>query len=312
MGRKLRYIPPDSLVEVSAKTIQGRYLRRPGSEMNRRFIGVLARAKSLYEVRVHSVSVMSNHWHGLVSPADAEELALFMNYVQGNVADEAGDLHDWDGPFWHDRYHAVLVSEEPEAQHQRLSYCLAQGTKEGLVERPERWPGVHSVFALRDGESLRGVWYDRTARCQAGRRKNDDSTVEDFAREEILHLDPLPCWVAVGLSTEQMQARVAEMVDHIAQEAADRHRAEGTRPADPEVFLHVPPHQRPKSTKRSPRPFVHAASRKVRERFREAYRLFSEAYRAAAELLRAGEREVEFPEGSFPPPAPFVPLLEPG
>ena len=74
MRRKLRYIPPNSLVEVTAKTIQDRYLLRPGSEMNRRFIGVMARAKSFYDVRVHSVSVMSNHWHGLVSPADAERV----------------------------------------------------------------------------------------------------------------------------------------------------------------------------------------------------------------------------------------------
>jgi hypothetical protein len=62
----------------------------------------------------------------------------------------------------------------------------------------------------------------------------------------------------------------------------------------------------------SPQPFVHAATREVRERFREAYRIFSDAYRAAAELLRAGERGVDFPEGSFPPSAPFMPVLEPG
>jgi hypothetical protein len=204
------------------------------------------------------------------------------------------------------------VSDEPEAQHRRLSYCLAQGTKEGLVERPELWPGVHSVFALRDGEPLRGVWYDRSGLCQAGRRKNDDSTLEDFASEELLELDPLPCWEAEGLSSEQVQARVAEMIDHLSNEAAARHRAGGTRPSDPDALLRIHPHQRPERTKRSPRPFVHAATRAVRKHFREAYRIFSGAYRTAAELLRAGERNVEFPEGSFPPSAPFVPWLEPG
>ena len=47
-------------------------------------------------------------------------------------------------------------------------------------------------------------------------------------------------------------------------------------------------------------------------RFREAYRIFSEAFYEAVELLRAGHPNVAFPEGSFPPPAPFVPILEPG
>ncbi len=312
MARKLRYVPTDGLVEVTAKTIQGRYLLRPGPEMNRRFIGIVAKAKSLYGVKVHALSCLSNHWHGLVSPGDAQRLARFMNYVQGNLAREAGDLHNWTGPFWHDRYHSVLVSEEPEAQLRRLAYCLAQGTKEGLVALPELWPGVHSVHALRTGAPLHGVWYDRTARCLAGRRKDDGGRLEEFATEETLHLDPLPCWDNQGLSADERQSLVAEMVNCIAEEAAAQHRAEGTRPSNPSAFLRVDPHQRPRRTKRSPRPFVHAASREVRERFREAYRVFSTAYNEAVELLRAGDRTASFPEGSFPPAAPFIPLLEPG
>lgn len=74
--------------------------------------------------------------------------------------------------------------------------------------------------------------------------RNDDSTLEDFAKEEILELDPLPCWVVEGVSIEERQERIAEMVDHIADEAVTRHRAEGTRLSVPEAFLHVLPHQR--------------------------------------------------------------------
>lgn len=312
MTRKLRYVPPSGLVEVTAKTIQGRYLLRPGPEMNRRFVGVVAKAKSLYKVKVHCISCLSNHWHGLVSPGDAQALARFMNYVQGNLAQEAGDLHNWSGPFWHDRYHSVLVSEEPEAQLQRLTHCLAQGTKEGLVARPELWPGVNSVDAQRTGAALHGVWYDRTARCLSGRQRDGASSLEDFATEEILHLDPLPCWEREGLSAEERRTLVAELVDRIVDETAARHCAEGTRPSDPSVFLRVAPHQRPKRTKRCPRPFVHAASREVRNRFREAYRIFSNSYYEAVELLRTVDRTASFPEGSFPPAPPFIPLLEPG
>lgn len=313
MGRTLRYVPTESLVEVSAKTAQARSLLRPSEELNRRLVGVLARARCIYGVRIHAVSVLSNHWHGLLSVRDAHQLAQFMNHVQSNLAKEAGDLHDWSGPFWGDRYHHVVVSREPEIQHRRLSYVLGQGAKEGLVARPELWPGVHSVFALRDGEPLRGVWYDRTSLCLAGRRKDDRSHLEDFATDEVLELEPLPCWEEEGLSPEEMQSRVAEMVEQISEEAAANHEARGTHPSDPSVFLRVHPHHRPAKTKRSPRPLIHAATQKVRDRFREAYRIFCEAYRAAAERLRAGHRDVEFPEGSFPPPAPFnPPLLEPG
>jgi hypothetical protein len=285
MGRKLRFIPPGSLVEITAKTIQARYLLRPGPEMNRRFVGVVARAKSAYEVKVHAIVCLSNHHHMLVSPRDAQQLALFMNYVQGNLATEAGDLHDWEGLLWRRRYQAIPVSDEPEAQYERLRY----------------------------GEPLHGVWYDRTGLCLAGRRKGESPDLADFATHETLELDPLPCWDRQGLSEEERQVIVTEMVEQIAEAAAIEHRSNGSRPSDPSHFTRVHPHQRPEKTKRSPSPFVHAASREVRLRFREAYRSFSEAFRAAAELLKAGRRTV-FPEGSFPPGLPFVPipLLEPG
>lgn len=312
MPRRKRFVPPRSLVEVSAKTLQARYLLRPGPELNRRFIGVLARARALYDVQIHAVACLSNHWHGLVSPRDAENLARFMNFVQGNLAKEAGDLHDWQGHFWGDRYHAVLVSEEPEAQHRRLAYGLAQGAKEGLVARPELWPGVHSVHALRDGALLRGVWYDRTGHTLASRGRKEAPPLKDFAHDEILELDPLPAWAAEGLSPTEMRHRVAEMVAHITREAAEEHRRNGTRPSEPEAFLRVHPHRRPKATKRSPMPLVHAATREVRRRFREGYALFIQAYREAADRLRAGDTNPAFPPGSFPPGLPFVPHVEPG
>ncbi len=111
MPRRKRFVPSRALVEVSARTIQARYLLRPSPELNRRFIGVLAWAQSRYDVQIHAVVCLSNHWHALVSPKDVWHLARFMNFVQGNLAKEAGDLHGWDGPFWSGRYHAVLVSD---------------------------------------------------------------------------------------------------------------------------------------------------------------------------------------------------------
>ncbi len=314
MSRKLRFVPPNSLVEVSAKTIQARYLLRPGTEMNRRYIGILARAKACFGVKVHAVACLSNHHHLLVSPEDAQQLASFMEYVQGNVAREIGKLHDWPGSFWWRRYDAILVSDEPEMQARRLGYLLAQGCKDGLVARPELWPGVHSIFALRDGRPLRGVWYDRTA-CTLEARGRHHPRLEDFATEEVLDLDPLPCWLEEDLSADEMRSRVADMVDVIAEEADAEHRAKGTRPAGPEVFLRVHPHQRPATTKRSPAPRVHAILPEVRAAFEEAYRLFSESFRDAAARLKGRKKPelaFDFPAGSFPPGLPFVPLLEPG
>jgi hypothetical protein len=41
------------------------------------FVGILARAAALYEVDVHAFVCLSNHWHALLAPKDACELARF-------------------------------------------------------------------------------------------------------------------------------------------------------------------------------------------------------------------------------------------
>ena len=66
------------------------------------------------------------------------------------------------------------------------------------------------------------------------------------------------------------------------------------------------PHQRPAKTKKSPAPLFHAATRRVRDDLLNAYYAFVAAFREAAEKLKAGNRNVMFPSGSFPPGLPFV------
>ncbi|HSK80543.1 MAG TPA: hypothetical protein VLQ45_29080, partial [Thermoanaerobaculia bacterium] len=59
--------------------------------------------------------------------------------------------------------------------------------------------------------------------------------------------------------------------------------------------------------KKSPAPFVHAATKAIRQFFWEGYALFVAAYRSAAERLMAGDSAPPFPIGCFFPPAlPFV------
>ncbi len=43
---------------------------------------------------------------------------------------------------------------------------------------------------------------------------------------------------------------------------------------------------------------------------REAWKEVMAAFRIASARLRAGEMEVEFPEGTFPPGLPFIPFAE--
>ena len=133
MGRKIRWTPPHALVELSCRCTQARFLLRPSKRLNLLVVGILVRALRETGIRIHAISVLSNHWHMLVSVPSTGALAQAMRYFQGNVSKEAGRLHGWRGSLWASSYHDSIVDDDPVTQVERLRYVLAQGAKEGLV-----------------------------------------------------------------------------------------------------------------------------------------------------------------------------------
>ncbi len=309
MGRPLRWTPPGGLVEVTCRTIQGRALLRPSRELNRRILGVVGRAQRRESMEMHAIVVLSTHYHLLLSPKEPGQLVRFMRFVQTNIAKEAGDLHEWTGPFWARRYRHIPVSDETEAQVSRLRYVLENSVKEDLVARLRDWPGVHSAQAMLEGRLLEGIWYNRTALYEA-RLRGERVALEDFAETESVTLSPLPCWR--GLPDDEVKELLGNLIDTIERDNDARRRADGQEVLGIKAICRRPPHERPEKLARSPAPRFHAATRDGWRRLGDAYRAFAAAFRDAAELLRQGVADVRFPAGSFPPGMPYVPHQAPG
>jgi len=302
MGRRLRFIPPGGcLVEVTNRTIQGRFLLRPSAELNRLLIGILGRAQRLYGVRLHACAVLSNHYHLLLTAESARQLARFVGYFQGNLAKEAGRLHRWRGPFWHRRYQHVVVSDEEAAQIARLRYIMANSCKENLVSSPLEWPGVSSTRPLLLGERLEGIWVDRTKErlaCHCIAKQ----TPPPYWETEYVVFEPIPCWRR--LQPTLVRERIAGLVSEIEAEAEARHRARGSRPTGARKVLRQDPHEKPLKSKWSPAPLVHCASQEARTALSEMYASFVGAFRETADRLRSRGLLDNFPEGAFPPHVP--------
>jgi hypothetical protein len=302
--RDPRYIDPGSLVEVTMTCFQNRFLLRPSPELNKIFVGVLGKAQEEHDMDVVGVSALSSHYHMLLIPEDQEHLSDFMRYVNGNLSKEVRRLHDWKG-IWDDRFHQIQVDKDERVQVERLTYLLAQGVKEGLVERPEHWPGINCAQALYEGRSLTGTWYDRTRHYVHGAVLQEDVTEEDFAEEVCLWFSPLPCWA--DYEPERYRHEVRHLVENIVLDAAKECRSV----LGAEAVCRQDPHHRPADVERSPRPRFHTSSV---EAYRVLYRAFSEifsAYRIASERLRSGHLDAEFPEGTFPCALSFVPIPGP-
>ncbi len=304
MGRPIRCLPePYSLVEVTCRTLQGRFLLRPSPQTHEVILGILARGQRLYPLDIHAFIVMSNHMHLLVTPCHQKRLSDFVRYVKSNIAREVGRIVQWNEKLWGHRYKGIPVSTEEAAQVERLRYLLSHGVKEGLVDHPGKWHGLHSIDALLSGEPLVGLWFNRTEEYSARTRRESFDRLK-YATQEVLKLSPLPCWK--HLSEAAYRRQVADLVEAIEKNYAPEGIRRGKKASQIRTSRPRHPHHAPNRLKKSPSPRFHAASRRARRELMEGYSLFLRAYRAAAERLRAGLSPVAFPLGSFPPPSPFV------
>ncbi|HUP23220.1 MAG TPA: hypothetical protein VNB06_09820 [Thermoanaerobaculia bacterium] len=301
-----RTILPGLLHEVTLKTFQARFLLTPDGRLNDLVVGVLARAQRLFGLTVCAVVVLSNHLHILVVPDSEHALMRFCQFAAANISREVGRLRNWNGGIFRRRYSLVVVSDEPAAQVARLRYLLSHGVKEGLVRRPQDWPGIHCVRELLAGRfQMAGPWVDRTALYSAlrkARRIGRRAAVRegDFEQLEVLHLAKLPCWA--HLDDEAYRKAIAELVDDILLEHQERTATVDSRSID-RIHCQDPEH-RPASTKRSPRPLCHAASRSERRQLHQLLRDWINAYYQASRRFLCGDRTAldAFPPGAFLPP----------
>ncbi len=151
-----------------------------------------------------------------------------------------------------------------------------------------------------------GHWYDRTKEGAARQLKGKVVDPDDFATEEHLLLSPIPCWEHLAPAT--VRRRVAEIVTRVDEEGARERQRKGRKSLGVKKILRVRPHKRPRRVEKSPKPRFHAATKKVLQQLRDAHAEVVVAFREASARLMAGEVDVVFPEGTFPPGLPFVPF----
>jgi len=316
MARKPRYVPEGgALVEVTCRTFQGRFLLRPRQDLNDIVVGVLAHFLENYPgIGLVGIVVLSTHLHLLLSVESQEDLSNLMRDFGSKTAREVNKLYGWGGALFSPRYRSICVTHEPAAQIARLSYLLAQSVKEHLVARVKDWPGIHFGKTLLEGRSfLSGKWIDRTkktrleiqARQKAkGKNKRKEVGREDYTSAVTVPLEQLPCWR--DLEPGKYLERIRKMIRRIEKDAEAERERQGAEVVGVEAICQRNPQSRQNELQSSPAPLVHAASKRERLAWREAFAWFVLQYREASERLRNGDRDAPFPEGSFPPRLPFV------
>ncbi len=306
--RHARYFEDDVVYHIVFRTMQGFYLLNPDREgrLRRLIAGIVAHAsKTFAGVRNHATSILSNHGHLAIS-GDHRQLAAYVGFIKRELSRRWGPIIGWRGLF-EEGYHATAVIT-PQAEQRCLKYILAQSVKEGLVERPDAWPGFHCAAALTTGEPIEGEWFNGTSYgtvLHREKRKKKPITVrrEDHTNTCFATFDPLPSMA--HLSCEDYRREMVRLVEEVVGEAkAER---EGRPPVGVEAVLAtdrmtqkkmpLPPWFEDRrrmvfwDDRRSPEVIIYC----------HRYWAFQTGFRVAADRWREGELAVEFPTGSFRP-----------
>ena len=312
MSRLRFQLAPWTTYFVTSRCLMGYLFMRPCEQTNKIIAGVAAHVKQRYgeSIKLHNGVFLSNHYHLLITPFDQRVLGDFMRDFNSALAKELGLIHDFHGHLWHTTYKASPVLDEI-ALEERYRYIFANSVKEGLVEHPRDWPGIHAYRALCEGEEIEGVWVDRTRLYQAEQRAKlkcnqgkPKPTEADFSESLILTFDgPPPLWG--DLSDEEYRALCQRLADEVVQKYAEQRAEKGERVMGAEAVMRQPVMDK-RFTKRSVTPLYHAKCIERTREYKEAYWAFVASFKEASHALRSHVArtcctlEVVFPEGGVP------------
>ena len=191
----------DVVYHIVSRTYQGRWLLTPAEDFNDIVAGVLGRAQTMFSsIRLYGYAFLTNHFH-LVIRGAPKEVPSFVAYVKREISVRWGEATGWTDGVWADSYKSTALPTDV-SQIDCLRYVLSHGVKEGIVDVPERWPGVHVAHQLFEGLPLVGRLLHGTAHAKAAykdkaRRSPRGVDASEYMQEYPVRVDRLPAFAAL-------------------------------------------------------------------------------------------------------------------
>lgn len=156
-----RYIVRGQICFVTAEAVKQMFQFVPRPEVVRVFRYLLAVAAHEFDMKVHEVLCMSNHFHMLMTDVHGQ-LPDFMHYFDSLLARSLNSLRGTSGAVFEKDYNLVVETDEEKILEHAV-YTLANPCKADLVRRSKQWPGF-STLRMEYGQTVRierpriGMW----------------------------------------------------------------------------------------------------------------------------------------------------------
>ncbi len=282
-----RRVVPGTTYLLTRRCTQRRFMLVPRGIVPSLFGYCVALAAERHGILVHAITVMSNHWHAVLTDPHGE-VPEFSRDVHSLIARALNaHLGRWEALWSSQRLSLVELVDAPDIWD-KLVYTLTNPVEAGLVKRSADWPGLRT----RPVDIRRQPRVFRRPRTKFFRRSG-------LPQEAQLCLAVPPLLGSLGARAfaQELQERVA------TREATIRERMEaaGRRFMGAADVKRQRRDARPKTheRRRGCDPSVASRDRTRRLGALERLRRFRDAYRAALERWRERTGPVHFPEGTY-------------
>ncbi|MEZ4755136.1 MAG: transposase [Bdellovibrionota bacterium] len=304
MAYPLRTEHPDEIYHITTRTIGSRLWFINNKSLEYLILGYLAKFSVQFNVTLYAFTLMGNHYHIMAKFPDQNKAAFmkaFNSIIARLVKSKVKQFED--GRLWSRRYADQVVLKDESIEHWML-YCGLNPIISGVCKTLGEYEGYNSFNDAVSGRVREFRLFNRAKYLQESRwkkdiRKQDYIETYTLSYERLVSYDDLSQSEYKRLMWEHLEDRRSFEIEKRVQE--------GKGFMTQEARKNIKPGTKPKTTKTTDRygftPFVLCLCKKTKYEYLEQYFLMVARHREASEKYRAGDYTVEFPPGTYRPPA---------
>lgn len=279
-----RQFLPDTTYFITRRCTQRLFLLKPTALNNQIFLYCLAVAAQRTGIVIHAVTVISNHYHAIVSDPGTNIVGFYAwlhKYVSKAVNCSLGRFEN----MWSSEKPSVIALKDQADLLDKIVYTLCNPVEARLVAHGSKWPGVwlykrsHSrtikrpdVYFSKDGDMPKSAQLNIKAPPQFEHLSQQE--FEKLIASELAQREQVVC--------DEMQLKGHSFMG-IQGIMRQRHRSS---PLNQEERFKINPN-------------VAAKNKWLRIEAIQRRGEFLKAYRKAYKRWRQGDREVVFPAGTY-------------
>ena len=279
-----RQFLPNTTYFITRRTTQREFLLKPTKQTTQIFLYCLAIAAEKTGVRLHCVTVMSNHWHAILTDPHMK-VSEFYGWVHKYTAKAINSSLGRRENLWSSEKTCAIPLESPEDVLDKTAYTLCNPVSAYLIAKGKKWTGV---------------WLYRQNHSRKIQRP-DVYFQSDGDMPEVAELKIYKPPSHENLSENSYEELVAAELALREQTIAREMQEVGKSFAGMDAVLRQAHIDKPKSfnPKRNLNPKFSAIDKWLRISAIARYKQFVADYRDAREKFKTGHREVFFPFGTY-------------